>query len=439
MRSHIACLLALVLSAFAAACGPVGATTNSNDNWNDNQNWNQHVPDAGPVQGLVTLRGQIWSPGADESATLEVNRFPIPGAAVAAFHSPPPDLPQVMYCNECMEIPAGVPNVIADKVTGEFELKLMANQTYYLTIQKGEFRRVRQITVPDMPDQVWEFSFLPDGPRPEELTLPNQTHLGAGDNIPKIAVVDANYERYMNVMFEALGFTFDGADVVKVQGSIANNRSELEKYNLLVVPCGENWPGGNGDVLRQWVKDGGKLYVDDFNYDFVEIPWPDFLSWWDGSRECGSSSNPTDGYGKCNNWSLYNFNGDPGDPDFGDWLSLPEVNRGSGIYLEEAWDIIYAMGEGEVGIADECIGNCGPNGEVYMLPKVWMYDLDRTSPVARPPATVSWPFYCGKVLYTVYHTNAGGSAAGYELLLQEKIMMYLIMEIQTCSTGPIVQ
>jgi hypothetical protein len=51
---------------------------------------------------------------------------------------------------------------------------------------------------------------------------------------------------------------------------------------------------------------------------------------------------------------------------------------------------------------------------------------------------VSWPYYCGKVLYTVYHTHSGWEEP-YELLLQEKIMMYLIMEIQTCSTGPIVE
>jgi len=71
-----------------------------------------------------------------------------------------------------------------------------------------------------------------------------------------------------------------------------------------------------------------------------------------------------------------------------------------------------------------------------MLPKVWMYNQDGASFDTHPPATVSWPYYCGRVLYTVYHTHSGVES---HLLVQEKIMMYLIMEIQTCSTGPIVR
>jgi len=66
---------------------------------------------------------------------------------------------------------------------------------------------------------------------------------------------------------------------------------------------------------------------------------------------------------------------------------------------------------------------------------VWMYNKDSSPAGTMAPATVAWPFYCGRVAYTVYHTEANGGA---ELLLQEKIMMYLIMEVQTCSTGPIV-
>ena len=85
----------------------------------------------------------------------------------------------------------------------------------------------------------------------------------------------------------------------------------------------------------------------------------------------------------------------------------------------------------------EC-GNCGPNGEIYQEPKVWMYNNDATPSGTHTPATVSWPYYCGKVLYTVYHTHSGFDTP-YRLLLQEKIMMYLIMEIQTCSSGPIVR
>ncbi|MDY0000994.1 MAG: hypothetical protein RBU30_06845 [Polyangia bacterium] len=439
-------LACLALSLLVTACGPVGANVQTNNNnglTNQNQNWNNQS-DATVVPGFVKLKGTVWSPGADLAETLEVNRFPIPGAAVVAYHARPDDLPQGMYCNECMDVPAGTPKAMSDPVTGEFELTLMPGRTYYLTIQKGEFRRVRQVVTPDTPDEVWEPAYQVGGPRPDLLTLPSTSNPSTSDNVPKIAVITAEYEE-MDQMFNAMGMAYNGADVHEVSASIVNDRNQLDAYNLVVVPCGENWPGGNGEVLKQWVRDGGKLYVDDFNYDFVEQVWPEFLSWYvyeplftGSTGPCATSTSPGTSVNSCNNWGSYDFNGDPGDPDFDAWLRLEEVNRGAGIFLQAAWDYIYEMGEGIVGVSDECTGNCGPNGEVYMLPKVWMYNADGTSFDNRPPATVSWPYYCGKVLYTVYHTHSGYEEP-YELLLQEKIMMYLIMEIQTCSTGPIVR
>ena len=75
--------------------------------------------------------------------------------------------------------------------------------------------------------------------------------------------------------------------------------------------------------------------------------------------------------------------------------------------------------------------------EIHRPPRVWMYNEDSVPFGGRHvPATVSWPFFCGRVLYTVYHTHSSGEGPTYELLLQEKIMMYLIMEVQTCTTDP---
>jgi hypothetical protein len=351
-----------------------------------------------------------------------------------------------------VEIPAGLPNAVGDPVDGSFEILLAPGRTYSLAIQKGEFRRVRDLQVPDTPGEVYQIESTPNQPRPEVLTLPNSTNLALGDNIPKIAMVEADYED-MTEMFEALGFDYENEFDIYCPPdplgfgtcsgpeieTLLNNPTTLDQYNLIIVPCGENFTGGSTAAanLRQWVKDGGKLYVDDFNYDFVEMAWPDFLVWYDGSGSCGDSSNPSDGAGICNNWSTYDFNGDPGDQDFGDWLVLPAVNPSGDIYLEAAWDYIYEMGEGIVGEDDECTGNCGPNGEVYLEPKVWMYNADSTPFGSHKPATVSWPYYCGKVAYTVYHTEPNDGSG--ELLLQEKIMIFLIMEIQTCSTGPIVR
>jgi len=107
------------------------------------------------------------------------------------------------------------------------------------------------------------------------------------------------------------------------------------------------------------------------------------------------------------------------------------VNQGNPLVLEEAWDIISGLGPGEIGIDATC--GTGPNGEVYREPAVWMYDADNGPVGPMAPATVSWPYHCGRVGYTVYHTVGGG---GSSLLLQEKIMMYLILRLQSCAVGP---
>lgn len=410
-------------------------------------------PDA-PSWNPVRVRGRVWSPGADQAGVLENNRFPIPGAAVIAYTSRPADLPQARYCNECVEVPSGNPNTLSHEVDGSFELDLLPGRTYFLTVQKGEFRRVREYVTPDTPGEIVNIESAAGSPRPELTTLPNRTDLGLGDNIPKFAMVRGNYEN-MRPMFSALGFNYDHEspdfDIYCAGGAfggcpgpnvptLLNDPAVLDQYNVILVSCGEDWPGRGEQAnnLREWVRNGGSLYVDDFNYDFVEQPWPDFLSWYvadpdddfGSSGECGHSGNPSNG-GNCNNWSSYDFNGDPSDvPEFQAWLQLPEVNRGAPLVLEAAWDYIYNLGEGLIGEDEH-------GAEVFREPLVWMYNADSVPfGVSRPAATVSWPFYCGRTLYTVYHTHGSGEGGDYELLLQEKIMMYLIMEVQTCATDP---
>lgn len=398
-------------------------------------------PASDPTASLVKVQGVIWSPGADLAATLEVNRFPIPGALVVAWQVPP-EPPQRQTGCKCVELPFGPWATTANAVDGSFELQLLPDRDYWLTIQKGDFRRVRKIHTPATPGGVHRIEATAGQPTPPEVTLPSRTDAAAGDSIPRIAIVSAAYED-MSTMFGALGFPYgteidvlDGARL----GQVLGNPAELGRYDLIVAPCGREWPGGADAArnLKQYVRDGGKLYVDDFNYDFAEQVFPEFLSWWvgdslgGGGGACGGGPTPPAGFGQCNNWSQYDFDGEPGDEDFRHWLELTQVGRGSPIRLKGAWNYLYQLGEGVIGEDDEL-------GELRQPPKVWMYNAGDVPGVgARLPATVSWGYYCGKVLYTVYHTHSegGGGGGSYALLLQEKIMMYLIMELQTCSPGP---
>src|SRR5690606_9267068 len=139
-------------------------------------------------------------------------------------------------------------------------------------------------------------------------------------------------------------------------------------------PCGATMPSG-GSVkanLERYVREGGKLYIDDFSYDYAEAVWPDFLSFFVRTPDSGGGSNyicgdgSTTATGSCNDWeSDYSFTGIPGAPDFGGWLALPSVNPSGVIQLEGAWNSIYALGEGQIGVDDT-------GAPVRALQKVWM-------------------------------------------------------------------
>ena len=104
----------------------------------------------------------------------------------------------------------------------------------------------------------------------------------------------------------------------------------------------------------------------------------------------------------------------------------------------ENWDNIGDIGPGYVG-EDPDSGD-----DIMMEPKVWVegpwaYDpedwpsagFDAESP---HPLTVSWPYNCGRVVYTTYHTmgtTQGGQHSG--LYEQEMILYFLLMEIGVCQ------
>jgi hypothetical protein len=416
------------------------------DCWGDtfcatnNNNGNNTVID------MFTLKGKVWASGSDEVSTNSENVMPVPMALVAAYHDHPGD--DIPFCNECVEIPVGVIHTFSE-MDGSFELSLVPNTTYHLVIQKGNFRRITQYTT-GAGLEVEDFEAGAGSVKETAVTLPNKHDPAQGFYMPRILVVKGihNSSDRMDILFGSLGFSWQEAigvghiDAVDDSGSeieaIVGSLDRLKEYNLIIFTCG----GGsdfltdntNRDNLRQYVHDGGKLYVDDFAYDWAEQPFPEFLTFEDeGGGDCAAGTVAPSSVGGCNIYSTYDPIGTSGDAYLELWLD--EVNDGGVIQLEAAWDVIKYMGKGIQGVCnDDSDPNC-IEGIYNALPKVWMYGT-WDSYVERP-VTVSWNYYCGKVLYTTYHTHGGGDEG--ILLLQEKIMFYLIMEINTCTKPIVVQ
>lgn len=401
-----------------------------------------------PVPLYFTLMGRVWAPGGDLPTVLDENRMPVPAALVAALREAPTPPPGRAYCNRCVELPPGTLYTHTDEA-GRFELQVKPGVEYWLLVQKGAFRRVTRF-VAGQAGEVLDFDALPKGPRFSAVSLPAVHDPEHGQYTPRILILRGRGELAMSVFWQALGFRM-GVDVEEIADKdaqwVVSSPEMLSHYSILVATCGDEahylTQPHIQENLRNWVKNGGKLFVDDFAYDWVEQMFPSFLSFQvDYTLEyekgvCGVGNTAPDEVGKCVNYECYDASGEPGDEQLADWISV--VNRSDSIWMRYGCNVIHSMGEGEQGVCTSEIDPHCRNGLFYDVPKVWMWGS--SFKYHDKPLTVSWNYYCGRVMYTVLHTHAddGSPVTGYQLLLQEKVMLYLFLELQTCASPNLVE
>lgn len=404
------------------------------------------------------LLGTVWGPHADGQAPL----FPIAGALVAAFLDPPAALPTSVACGECVGIPTGIPWTTS-AADGTFHLDVTPGATFWLTVQKGQFRRVRQYTAPSATGEV--------AVEPELTSLPNHSDVAIGDAMPRIALVYGDYDHIEDVFAKVGLGSEDGAyghawgteaghfDVFDNSGpgepkhgeplaNLLGNPARMAEYQVILFACSYNANfafmnnSGTQQALRDWVWKGGKLYVSDYAMPVVEMPWHDFV-WFTNPLSSGCNENafpPT-----CNHGPPFDSKATIPDQPTADWLSA--MGQLSGLVVKENWNTIGELFEGVVG-QDQ------GGAPLKQKPKVWVQgpwsypkeDLESfgqdpaTWDLSEHPLTVTWPYNCGRVLYTTYHT-VGGTLGGRHpgLIAQERILFHLLMELTVCPEIPVVR
>jgi len=400
-----------------------------------------------PVSLYYTMRGRVWAPGGDQIRVLDVNRMPVPDALVAFFREEPEPPPSRYYCNRCVELPAGTLHTRSD-VDGSFSIQLRPQTEYWMVVQKGEFRRVTRL-VTGKSGEVWDSEEEKSGPRPSRVTLPSEQRPREGTWTPRILILKGRGEPDMHVFWQALGFRM-GVDVEEIRDMdaewVVSSPEMLSKYSILLATCGDDatylTKPHIQENLRSWVRGGGKLFVDDFAYDWAEQLFPGFLSFKvDFTLDyaegiCGGTERAPDVVGRCVNYECYDAAGYAGDDQLAEWMEV--VNRYSSVDMKYGCNVIHELGTGEQGICKTELDPRCRDGLFYDTPRVWIYGTSFR--YRDKPLTVSWNYHCGKVMYTVLHTHAeGDTATGYELLLQEKVMLYLFMELQTCTSPNLVE
>jgi len=361
--------------------------------------------DAAPPEDLTpkaTYTGKVLTPKGD---------IPIAGALVYLVSQRPAPMPDVNYCDSCVELGSSTPEVLT-KADGSFAIVANRVGKQFLVIQKGQFRRVVEVDVVAGKDTTL--------PR-EGTLLPSATNAATGDHVPSVLVVDSTYDDIEDTL-DKLGMS-STKEPQTDRLALLRDAARLAKYQIIFLPCGRcATRGGSGPfeynddaldpaaqaTLKDWVQKGGKLYVTDFAYSFLNETWKNHVSF-QPSRGCDSSS--------------YDAPARIDDVGLKDWLA----GQGhSAFTLENAWIKIDYVSE--VSAPD------GDGGVKRTTPKVWASGLDGTR---TRPMTLSFEDACGRVLYSAYHSE-GDSLGSSTLLPQEKALMYVLFEVTTCIVDPVI-
>lgn len=362
--------------------------------------------------GIGTLTGTVFAPEGT---------VPISNALLYLARAMPQPLPAGVYCDKCVQLDAGTPYTYS-KFDGTFSLPIYSEGPLFLVVQKGNFRRVRPVTVKA------GNAAVPN----EWTTFPGASDPAHGDEIPRIAIAYGGFDK-IELSLHKLGLkSFDryGKDLfldpeglppsVGMPFDLVNSAEKLSQYHIVLLPCsltGKDCGGGPSDGqkenLRNYVGAGGKLYVTDYSYEYVNQTWPGFITWKDAD---GQELTPKSAWGAACLSGDYAKKGTANDSGLASWL---------GAIGEKDFDL---LGNWTMVSKVSPMPGTDPDGKpVTITPKVWM----TSNGVG--PATVSFENQCGRVLFSTYHAEGGATDA---LLAQEKALLYILLEVGVCVGKP---
>ena len=363
--------------------------------------------------------------------------FPISGALVYAQRttSAVAPLPEGNYCPRCLDM-THLPHTFSAP-DGYFRLENLGLGDWTLVVQKGQFRRVRQFTVGRHLEEV----SIPT----DYTTLPSVQDPANGDTIPRIAVALGAYDRMEDILakIRLADLAPDNRAVLATavfdyysNGSgygipdfeeLLGDPVRMAQYQIIFVPCSDSTNDHLlsdttiRDNVRNWVALGGKWYVADWSYEWVTFLFPGAINLYGDDGSPGDADVVPD----------YDGPGRVVDTDMADWLNAMGIDPGA-MTFEEIYNNICSLGT--IHATDE------DGAPVDVTPKIWAEgrQLANACGGSNYPYTVTFPFGCGRVLYTTYHTVGQMGATHAELMPQERILLYLIMEIGVCTDEVII-
>jgi len=364
-----------------------------------------------------------------------------------------PEFPATVQCEACNNPIGGNPIVQAvTAVDGSFTLtNVPATSQVPVVVQKGRFRRTIMLNVTACQDHPLTI---------DQARLPKNQQEG---DLPKMAVGLGTWDQ-IECVLRSIGI--DQSEFTKPSGNGAvhlyengsalsggdsefttmlQDKQKLESYNLVFVNCTNNYLDelASKATIKQnlfdYVSAGGRLYVTDYSYDYLEqVPQFSPYLYFTGGGSQTMPQAPQGAHISHTDVAAAKIN----DPTLAEWVKLAHPSQG-------------LNADGTVQINDLWIGIESTSTDPTYASTTWVQGSvgGKTQPLS-----VTFDYNsCGKVLYSNYHTREpGGADAGVSfpglpssggfpsycastaqsMIVQEKILEYLIFSISSC-VGPI--
>jgi hypothetical protein len=448
----LAARLFAAVVAIAAGCGPSTGIGSSDDDDDDLE------PDA-RSGAVAELTGTVWAPGMAPGMVPVGHEIPIAFARVSLVSDRPAPIPSSVYCETCVDSTGA----ILSDAHGHFTVGTLATGNYWLVIEKGQFRREVALVVTS-------------GHRTldaADTTLPSAFDREHGQTIPHVAVAAGSYDSIQDILGKmGLGQIGAGGDLTNTLGEIdlyanggadlglamgtltqlVSDPARLRQYHIIFIPCASTANTAaladqqNLKNLRDYVAAGGKLYVTDWSGEWMDDVFPAPVELGGATTDTPASAydatadtwNPAL-FGDADGDYYQSPDGHAVDPDLSAWLTGqigPRSDSGGDVgpidpdrfVVYDNWNWIKSLTAVPVGVD-------GDGNPIVDTPRVWVEGSGAVGAGAGPhPLSVTFnPPGCGRVLYSTYHT-APGTHLG--LLPQERVLLFLILEIGVCNNNP---
>ncbi len=282
------------------------------------------------------------------------------------------------------------------------------------------------------------------------LALPADPSLGGGN----FAVVTGYYDRMQDILAK-LGMgeidayyelelgteTFDIYDgdysfsgeyplfTILFENDDVSGEPVIYNYEMVFINCGNAFEyeletdANMVNILRSYVEDGGKLYVTDQSYDFVEQPFPQYIDFF-GSGETADTE--PEGFNDAEvGEDDITCDATVNDTQLAAWLQAVTCQGGSCLNTDNTvpvagfwsyWAVINRVHPAKTSEV-----------KIWISGPVSWYEEESGEGSGVKPLTVSFSHGLGKVLYTSYHTEEDNPTADF--WPQERILQYLVFEL----------